>query len=84
MKALEALTVKLSERAFKPLFLRFVEWARAAPPVGNLRLASCLLEPHFGSALQHLCTPCADIKHCIVSAASPHCCAATTSHRMNL
>lgn len=30
--ALEALTVKLSERAFKPLFLRLVEWARATLP----------------------------------------------------
>lgn len=30
--ALESLTVKLSERAFKPLFLRLVEWARATLP----------------------------------------------------
>lgn len=37
MKALQALTVKLSERAFKPLFLRFVEWARANPPPGASR-----------------------------------------------
>ncbi len=34
--ALEALTVKLSERTFKPLFLRFVEWARASLPAGAL------------------------------------------------
>jgi BP28CT (NUC211) domain len=33
--AVGALTVKLSERAFKPIFLRFVEWARAAPPPGG-------------------------------------------------
>ena len=35
VETLLALTVKLSDRAFKPLFLRFVEWARAALPPGD-------------------------------------------------
>lgn len=36
--ALESLTLKLNERIFKPLFLRFVEWARAAPALQTIGL----------------------------------------------
>lgn len=40
--ALQALTVKLSERAFKPLFLRLIDWARATLPPGDALLLLCL------------------------------------------
>lgn len=32
-----ALTLKLSEKAFKPRFLRFLEWAATAPPGADQR-----------------------------------------------
>lgn len=58
MGAVEALTVKLSERAFKPIFLRFVEWARAAPPPGALPCIS-LVWTRSPNGLQHRSGQCA-------------------------
>ncbi len=51
VESLEALTVKLSERSFKPLFLRLVDWARAAvPPAAGAA--------HSTTLHRHACTAC--------------------------